>query len=64
MAEELPVECCGKCRFGYMPNNFEGDITVQCRRRSPVFSPNMMDKFPTMCDFEWCGEFQPGKAQS
>jgi hypothetical protein len=69
MASELPEECCAKCRFRM---RFEdtpewGGSVKECRRNAPVavVQPwgGVQANFPTMVASDWCGEFQPRKAE-
>jgi hypothetical protein len=76
MSDELPDECCAKCRFwwygddpgipGMDPGTWELPTTrLYCRRFPPISFPLAM--VPQNCDFAmtkaswWCGEFQPVK---
>jgi hypothetical protein len=60
---EWPKECCGTCRFGYMPEYFRGDQAVLCRRRSPVVDGDVRNNFPVTHALQWCGEFEPKEEQ-
>lgn len=55
---DLPTECCAKCRFGFMPKHFPDDRTVLCRRRAPTRVTGSGDGFPAMHWSQWCGEFE------
>lgn len=64
MNEELPEECCDKCRFAFLLIE-NGDVT-RCKRYPPTRKPaegieneNWVQPL-TMID-DWCGEFQPRK---
>lgn len=71
MAEELPDECCAKCRFWREPT--EDEITKygegvlgECYRYPPTML--MVDGraeswYPDTGDDEWCGEYQPDPPQ-
>jgi|688.fasta_scaffold836328_2 hypothetical protein len=72
LPDELPEECCAKCRFS-LP--FEMESLVFCRRFPPGSSMLVFDyddnfsvatkkveqTFPMIDDDDWCGEFQPRK---
>lgn len=70
MNEELPEECCAKCRF-YMEDE-HGQLS--CHRYPPTVTPatirDMDDgerwievtyDYPATNGYDWCGEFQPRK---
>jgi len=74
LPDELPDECCAKCRFFSSPD----DNRSWCRRYpKSVFiigeegDDDYYDPFsgqnwwwPTMYASDWCGEFQPVKAEA
>lgn len=68
MPDELPDECCGKCRFWSPPTenqlaeNAESD--GECLRYPPTLvmtDAGLENWFPDTADFDWCGEYQPSE---
>jgi len=65
MMDEMPDECCAKCRFLHSATN-----RGKCHRFPPVFdhttNPSVPHDvrwtFPIVMLDDWCGEFQPQKA--
>jgi len=68
MAEELPEECCAKCRFA---DDIDSEEYV-CRRYPPIpasdeYAADKTYSFvryfthPDVEPSDWCGEFQPRK---
>ena len=58
MPDELPDECCAKCRFLWDPATVN---PWECRRFPPVITHERYFVFPDVDDDDWCGEFQPRK---
>lgn len=76
MPDELPEECCAKCRFwwdrardsyGDSDGVFGENTFSSCRRfpKSFIGGNNRLRyddwEHPVMIDVDWCGEFQPRK---
>lgn len=57
--QELPQECCAKCRFGA----YYGFSHSECRKRAPIVHPasikGSQGAFPMVRAEWWCGEFEP-----
>ncbi len=71
MSEELPDECCAKCRF-YDRDDYDvidGDKFGFCRRYPPSINFERWRRevglnpvcgvSPPVWEHDWCGEFQP-----
>lgn len=74
MPDELPEECCAKCRFAFDMHLYPDDAEHRegsCRRFPPktVRPPRLefedweqrkqLCLYPLVAEFDWCGEFQP-----
>lgn len=69
--QELPRECCAKCRFAGPPLDCDDPpVIAECRRFPPLFFSGFgqssgddmsVDNWhrPTVMLYDWCGEFQP-----
>lgn len=68
MSEELPDECCAKCRFGFLfePTSDDFSTVFTCKRHPPQWreadDADLDNWFqPLTYAYDWCGEFQPRK---
>lgn len=72
LPDELPEECCAKCRF----YRRWGNNPMACHRYPPVLTPGEISvhldddaawcvetstEYPEPPESDWCGEFQPVK---
>lgn len=73
MDDDLPEECCAKCRFSGRNEDFQDQPVLSfddhtgwdgfyCRRYPPSRATETPpDNYPSVRSRDWCGEFQPRK---